>query len=106
MTDRFFLVSKDDDAPLVEILGPTSFAEFTALVGKVGENPALESVGWGMVVDDDVPDDVRSVSHRDVSFVIGKALLRRLLRYVQPLEFTYCGDPENLRAFLRRTWEV
>lgn len=106
MADRFFLFSKDDGLPLVELLGLTSSTEFVTLVGKMGEDPALASEAWGMVVDDDVPDDARSVSVREVGLAIGKALMRRLLQYETPLEFIYRDDPENLRMFLHRVWEV
>lgn len=106
MADRFFLVCVDDEAPLIEIVGVASTHEFMKLITKVGEDPDLVSLAWGVVVSDDVPDDARSVSVRDIGYVVSQVLMRRLLQHVRPQVFAFCDDPENLRAFLRRTWEV
>ena len=106
MSDRFFLVSNDDNVPLVELVGVGSTGEFTRLLVAVSCDRVLASLLWGIVLDCNTPDDVRAVPPSDVSFILVKVLLRRLLRRVRPLRFDHCNDSEKLRKYLRHVWRL
>lgn len=106
MADRFFLVCADDKRPLVEFLDVESFEGFTRIIGLLGSDDELMSVAWGVVLDESFETDPKGVPPSDVSFVLTKILLRRLLQYNNPARVSATHKVDDLKAFLHRVWRV